>query len=910
MKNDFWNELGDLYLKANAVDSAIDSYNKAIQQGYKTGEIYSNLASAYMRQGHIIESIQLYQKSIELLESNHEKAVVFTKIGDCFRRLQDFDNAIMAFRSAIDLEPGNPRLTEGLSDVQRDMEALYSLEDSAEQPAGLLISMLEGSEGITTTSIYASRADNNIQISLGAEGAPQLGTVFVEQLQNECAEIMPPVFEDVDFSVNPELPDEKNNSDLLNKIPPFISDETTLVQELNEIENLVFSSGSGLITEENSVPALETADGTSEVAEVTSEIAIQDTAIQEDEEGVRVTMFLTLGIIYWRNGNLEEADRILQSAVDGARNIKNTWIEALAWHALALVKSAQADIIGAIQAFLQAAELAPEQIFPWSNLGTLYNNIGKSDEALVSFIKAVKRNPEDSASWDGLGDIYTNLGRLDDAIAAYQLGNVFDAGAFGADAIKTYEKAFDFYHFTVTPQSAETSETMNETTSCVEENEFVEGPQKAEDTHNLGSDSGLDVEINPILEEKASPIIENSPELAAVQISEPEFDADDLQDISTLKAETLAITAVDQPESICPSGETVQLDSISNINEPGSKQVVALYEQFMDEISNGEEEDNDQFLMERENFVEDLVGLEPEQFEQEIKLDGFDQIPPAPDVHLVGDHVDNKVVHPQVVFDQSFFNDNPSNESSIAERGIEVVIENNNTDKMPLVDEAFEQQVTSLGSGLKSVEDTGGMLPIVPVEPSPRSEVNKVAGTIATYEATVRENPYNDRAWDSLGNLYRIVQRNKDAIRSFERAVELEPAKYVYHYQLGTLYASEGKFPEAIREIQTVVELNPDFTFAHCALASYLRRVGQDDEAEKHIAFAAPFMKNEKEYDRACFESIRGNVDGALELLEIALEKKQTTIEWIQRDLDLDFIRQDSRYRLLATRSSQSVVGY
>jgi hypothetical protein len=106
------------------------------------------------------------------------------------------------------------------------------------------------------------------------------------------------------------------------------------------------------------------------------------------------------------------------------------------------------------------------------------------------------------------------------------------------------------------------------------------------------------------------------------------------------------------------------------------------------------------------------------------------------------------------------------------------------------------------------------------------------------------------------------------------------------------------------------VELNPNFTFAHCALASYLRRVGQYEEAQKHILIAAPYMKNEKEYDRACFESIRGNTNEALNLLAIALDKKQTTIEWIQRDLDLDFIREDDRYQMLAAKSSQSVIDY
>ena len=202
--------------------------------------------------------------------------------------------------------------------------------------------------------------------------------------------------------------------------------------------------------------------------------------------------------------------------------------------------------------------------------------------------------------------------------------------------------------------------------------------------------------------------------------------------------------------------------------------------------------------------------------------------------------------------------------------------------------------------------------PVITVEPehAPKADAEKIAGTIASYEVVVKQNPQNVRAWDSLGNLYRITQRNGDAIHAFERAVSLEPTKYVFHYQLGALYAAEGNYTDAIREIQKVVDLNPAFIFAHCALASYLRKIGQEEEAQEHIAIALPFMTKEKEYDRACFESIRGNVDGALELLTIALEKKQTTIEWIRRDLDLDFIRHDSRYEQLEARFSQSVVEY
>jgi tetratricopeptide (TPR) repeat protein len=230
-------------------------------------------------------------------------------------------------------------------------------------------------------------------------------------------------------------------------------------------------------------------------------------------------------------------------------------------------------------------------------------------------------------------------------------------------------------------------------------------------------------------------------------------------------------------------------------------------------------------------------------------------------------------------------------------------------ESMPgFADENYQQVLIKTNEKLK--DETESLPPIVSVEPAPKADPERIAGTIASYEVVVKQNPQNVRAWDSLGNLYRITQRNSDAIHAFERAVALEPNKYVYHYQLGTLYAAEGNYTDAIREIQKVVELNTSFIFAHCALASYLRKIGRDGDAQQHIEIALPYMTSEKEYDRACFESIRGNIDKALELLTIALEKKQTTIEWIRRDLDLDFIRQDSRYKLFETRFSQSVFEY
>ena len=890
MKKDFWNELGDLYLKANAVDAAIESYQKAIQQGYQSSVVYINLAGAYMRQGHIVESIQLYQKSISLLSSDTEKAFIYTKIGDCYRRLQDFDSAIQSFRMAIDLEPGNPRLIEGLVQVQLDLENLYSLEEFDPLPVEVGSPIPELTNVVVLDQAVAE-TESRLDLIRGSEEISQEEIPTAEHGLDASAEIIPELF-------SAELPAQiaengvgADFAEELEVVPSSVPEDAGTATDRKNIEPAIIQEITETVFQDVSLlkTGFETVepDSGNEIISDQNEFEVNPAEIPEKDESVRVTMLLTLGIMYWRNENLEEASRILQSAIEGAVKINNSWIEALSWNALALVKTAMADVIGAIHAYLRAVELAPDQIFPWNNVGTLYSNLGSSDQALNSFHKAIGQNPENPASWDGLGDIYTRLGRFEDAIAAYQLGNVFGGQAKGSDAIKSYEKAFSFYNFTL--KSFE-SETPAIPVDQPEKDQFLQAETENE---NLQPEVFVTVQLEPepapavsIDTDQSNGLLDDPSKPLTDEIKEAEPVLSKAGEVEKLTSENdeSGDASVDITEDIPPVVETSSAErpideyrptrSIQ-VRDKRSVPVVSLYEQFVEAKNETKHNQAEQSDREEQIFSSNTAGKVSGLFVEEI---------PAFEGNL----------------NQSAANDEtPSLTENLLPAGQDISFGN----------------VPTLETEMNLPDDQGsnpdiGMLPIVSVEPTPRPEVNRVAVTIATYEATVRENPYNDRAWDSLGNLYRIVQRNKDAIRAFERAVALEPTKYVYHYQLGTLYASEGNFEKAIKEIQTVVDLNPDFTFAHCALASYLRRVGQDDEAQRHIAIASPFMKNEKEYDRACFESIRGNVEGALDLLEIALEKKQTTIEWIQRDLDLDFIRQDPRYRLLTNKSAQSVVGY
>lgn len=875
---EIWNDLGNLYFKGNDLEAAINVYNKAIDLGYQSAEIFKNLASAYAGSGNYAESIPLYRKCVELSDDKKEKAIVLTNLGDCYRKIGDLDGAIDAFKTAIEFEPGNPDLCVGLTAVQRDLEKIYGFENSDEK-GSLDADLNSGDSQVRKDEVRSEDQDmlgseeeeNRIQESLEDIQNPQsLEKTSLTFIENQTPEYSP---KDLQVeSIFVESPSSKAR------------DDEPVTEELSE-----------QFVPATQIPIVE---GESERGEVQADQEdLPEETDYHKEESTRLTLLLTLGVMHWRNGNLEESEEILYSAIQAAEKLHNKWLEALSWHTLAMVKTSLGDVQASIEAYLRAVDLAPDQIFPWNNLGTLYNNLGAHDDAMDAFLKAIRQNPEDAASWDGLGDIYTKLGRLDDAIAAYQLGNVFIKRAQGQDAITVYEKAFSFYKIIF---------------------KSFEKTGKNDDTVN-----GKNEESNLGQSENTENIVEPNTRLYCDQeIADENSTYHEVKDLTGLGND------VDENIPLVKGVDLIQGDPAIEVPDEVNANVGDIFADMVSQIAENEEMaaagksdpkqdfEKTQPLFEKPRLTENILvtktlsQLEPEE-------------QPVPDEEDLP-YLQHPMVMPSVVVFDTPDNEenwrydealgaisNPEPAERLSERGrVE-------TDEHPeMIATGNEEQSQPAFEEFQSeTDDVNHVDPVIdePVNQEfelEKSEAERIAGTIASYEAVVKQNPNNDRAWDSLGNLYRITERNAEAILAFEQAVILQPNKYVYHYQLGSLYAAEGNYSEAIREIQQVIELNPTFIFAHCALASYLRKIGQNEEAELHIAVALPFMDREKEYDRACFESIRGNNDKALELLTIALEKKQTTLEWIKRDLDLDFIRHDIRYGQLEARFSQSTAHY
>lgn len=95
-----WNELGLILFKVGSYDDAIDAYKKAIELDPGLGFLYSNLGQVCISQGRLDQAIDLFEKSIELLPNKRDKAVSWTRLGDIYRQLSQYDEANAAYQLA------------------------------------------------------------------------------------------------------------------------------------------------------------------------------------------------------------------------------------------------------------------------------------------------------------------------------------------------------------------------------------------------------------------------------------------------------------------------------------------------------------------------------------------------------------------------------------------------------------------------------------------------------------------------------------------------------------------------------------------------------------------------------------------------------------------------------------------
>jgi len=175
----------------------------------------------------------------------------------------------------------------------------------------------------------------------------------------------------------------------------------------------------------------------------------------------------------------------------------------------------------------------------------------------------------------------------------------------------------------------------------------------------------------------------------------------------------------------------------------------------------------------------------------------------------------------------------------------------------------------------------------------------KLDQVIVAYERAIELDPKLAYPHNGLGNVYRALSRYEEAIAAYERAKELDPKLAYPHHDLGIVYQLLKQYGKAEDPFRKAVELDPQTGSYRCSLAGILRKFGREAEAAEQIKIARELIAKESAYNRACFEAICGNGDEALTLLKLALEKRETSLEWAERDPDFDSLRGDPRFAAL-----------
>jgi tetratricopeptide (TPR) repeat protein len=105
-----WNELGNIYYNTGAFDEAMHAFEMATELDPGYGWSYYNLASIYIHFKRYSDAIPLYEKGLQLLNDQKDQALLWNRMGDAYRRLNKHDQAVTAYRNAIELDPENVSL--------------------------------------------------------------------------------------------------------------------------------------------------------------------------------------------------------------------------------------------------------------------------------------------------------------------------------------------------------------------------------------------------------------------------------------------------------------------------------------------------------------------------------------------------------------------------------------------------------------------------------------------------------------------------------------------------------------------------------------------------------------------------------------------------------------------------------
>lgn len=115
------------------------------------------------------------------------------------------------------------------------------------------------------------------------------------------------------------------------------------------------------------------------------------------------------------------------------------------------------------------------------------------------------------------------------------------------------------------------------------------------------------------------------------------------------------------------------------------------------------------------------------------------------------------------------------------------------------------------------------------------NELNRFKESLEYYDRALREDPTNHKAYVGQGVVYRLSGDYDKAAQSYSKALELAPDYAELHASMGVLAMTQGQYDAAVRHLERAVQLNDSLAVAHSNLALAYASVGRFDEAQDEL---------------------------------------------------------------------------
>jgi tetratricopeptide (TPR) repeat protein len=606
-------------------------------------------------------------------------------------------------------------------------------------------------------------------------------------------------------------------------------------------------------------------------------------AIALDES--RASYWIGLGIIKYGLGKQGEAIETLCKGVelDSKHGYARYWLGRI-YHDLAQYEEA-------IAAYQQAIQLDPKFSAPRVGLGNLYRDLARYDEAITVYQRALEFDPNQADFHYGLGAVYSDLARYDEAIAAYQQAIRLDPGdAYSYNGLaqiyqeqRQYDEALATYQHALKLDpdfTAPYTGLGNIYRVLARYDEAIAAYEQAIqlDPNDPYPYNGLgNVYYDLAYYDAAISLYQQAMQLDP-NYAYPHYGLGHVyREIGRYDE---AIAAYQQAIKLDPDDPYPQHELGNLYRELGSyDEAIAAYQQAIKLDPDDAAPHNELGHVYRElGRYDEAVA----SYQQAVKLDPT----LTPSHNILGNLYRELGRYDEAVaaYRQALRLD-PN--LTAAYNGLGNVYR-----QLGRYDEAIAAYQQAIRLDPKDADFHYGLGNVY-------SELGQDDEAIAAYQQAIRLDPNDAYPYTGLGNLYHELARYDEAVTAYQRAIRLDPDSADAHNGLGLAYMILGQADPALAALQRAVELDPDNASFRISLATMLQRAGRRAGALEHLAQARNLLPDDEYYDRACLETLVGNIEVALDYLEKALAQAPEERAWASRDPDLEPLRGQQRFEAL-----------